>query len=724
MTELATRIPRHSRRAFPTAIVRLRPTVAATLAALAQLAGPSIAHGADDALLPQVTVRAESERADGPVKGYRATRSATFTKTDTPLKDVPASVTVVPEQLMRDQAMSGVADVVRYVPGVTANQGESNRDQVQLRGITTTADFFVDGMRDDAQIFRDLYNLERVEVLKGPGGMAFGRGGAGGVINRITKRPAFDRVGEASLTIGSYDQVRGTFDVGNKLNDAAAWRVNAMAEGAESFRNGADLKRYAINPTVTLLPSAQTAVTFGYEHARDERTADRGIPSRNGVPFATARGTFFGNADQSLSRTTVDAFTAALEHDIGGGLKLKNSFRATHYDKFYQNVFAGSAVNAAGNLTISAYNASNDRTNIFNQTDLTTKVTTGGMEHTLLAGMELGHQVSTSKRNTGFFGNATSITVSASDPFATAARFQTSGSDADNKVKADVAAVYLQDQITLSKQWKLLGGVRYDRFQVDLDDRRSTTTPVDLKRTDNAFSPRLGLIWQPNDGSTYYASYSYAFLPSGEQLSLAANTADLAPEKARNYEIGARWDIQPALSLSAALFRLDRDDVRVADPANPGFFVRTGQQRTEGLELGLQGDITRSWQVFAGYAYLDGRITKATGSPAIPAGRKIGLVPNHTLSLWNKFNLSNGWSTGLGVIYQSDAYTSFNNTVTLPGFTRVDGAVYYAFADGKTRLALNVENLLDKTYFPTAYVDNNISPGAPRTARLTVSTRF
>lgn len=724
MTEQANRFPRLSPRNTVPPLPRRRPVATMTLAALAQLAAPIYAHATEDALLPQVTVRADSERADGPVQGYRATRSATFTKTDTPLKDVPASVTVVPEQVMRDQAMSSIADVVRYAPGVTANQGESNRDQVQLRGITTTADFLVDGVRDDAQVFRDLYNLERVEVLKGPGGMAFGRGGAGGVINRVTKRPTFGRIGEGSVTVGSYDQIRGSVDVGNKFNETAAWRLNAMAEGANSFRNGADLKRYAINPTVTLLPGADTAVTLGIEHARDERTADRGIPSRDGVPFATARSTFFGNADQSISRSTVDAFTAALEHDLGGGLKLKNSFRAAHYDKFYQNVFAGSAVNSAGNLTVSAYNASNDRTNLFNQTDLSAKVTMAGMEHSLLAGVEVGRQSSTNKRATGFFGNATSITVPASTPFAAATRFQASSSDADNQVEANVAAAYLQDQITLSKQWKILAGLRYDRFQVDLDDRRSTTAAVDLKRTDNAVSPRLGVIWQPNEWSTYYASYSYAFLPSGEQLSLAVNAADLAPEKARNYEVGARWDIRPALSLSAALFRLDRDDVRVADPANPGFFVRTGQQRTEGLELGLQGDVTRNWQVFAGYARLDGRITKATGSPVVPAGRKIGLVPDHTLSLWNKLALNRNWSTGLGLIYQSDTYTSFNNTVKLPSFTRVDGAVYYAFADGKTKLALNVENLFDKVYYPTAYVDNNISPGAPRSAKLTLSTQF
>ncbi|OWW20941.1 TonB-dependent receptor [Noviherbaspirillum denitrificans] len=623
---------------------------------------------------------------------------------------------------MRDAAMSSIADVIRYVPGATAHQGEGNRDQVVLRGNATTADFFVDGIRDDAQTFRDLYNLERVEVLKGPAGMVFGRGGAGGIVNRVTKRPVFGHVGNAQLTVGSDSQVRGSVDIGNKINDAAAWRLNAMGEKSDSFRNGVELERYAINPTVILTPSADTSLTLGYEHLRDDRTADRGFPSFAGRPFNADPSVFFGNADQSRSKATVDGFSAVLDHDLGGGMQLKNSFRATRYDKFYQNVYAGSAVNAAGNLTLSAYNNANKRTNIFNQTDLTAKVRSGDIEHTLLAGVELGHQDSTNLRQTGFFGSATSATVSASNPFAATTRFQSTGTDANNRVKADIAGVYVQDQIALSKQWKVLAGVRYDHFKVDFDDKRTTTTPVDLARTDNAFSPRLGVIWTPTDTSTYYASYSYAVLPSGEQLSLAPNTSDLAPEKAKNYEIGARWDVQPALTLSAALFRLDRDEVRVADPARAGFFVKTGQQRTEGLELGLQGDVMRNWQVFAGYAFLDGRITKATSSG--PAGAKIGLVPDHAASIWNKFTLGGGWGLGLGVVYQSDSYTSFTNTVKLPSFTRTDGAVYYDFADGKTRLALNVENLFDKAYFPTANGDNNISPGAPRNARLTLSTSF
>lgn len=696
---------------------QIKPAVLAVLVAIGAV---GVAHGAEQTL-PQITVQGLAESAEGTVTGYRATRSATFTKTDTPLKEIPASVSVVPAELIKDQAMQSIADVLRYVPGTQGAQGEGNRDQVILRGINTTADFFVDGIRDDMQIFRDLYNLERIEVLKGPGGMAFGRGGAGGVINRVTKKPLFAPLGQASFSLDSYSRLRGTVDIGGKAGESAAWRLNAMAENGESFRNDFDMTRYAVNPTVTLLLAPATALTLGVEHARDERTADRGIPARSGVPFDTDPSTFFGNADQSESRSTVNGFSAVVDHDFGGGAHLKNSFRATRYDKFYQNVYANGSVTDAGLVRIEAYNNTDERTNIFNQTDLTTQFTAGGFEHTLLTGLEFGRQDSTSVRQTGFFNAATSVNVSAAASYAVATSFRPSGSNPDNSVKADIAAVYLQDQIALFKEWKLLAGLRYDHFKVSFDDRRTLVAPTDLARSDTELSPRAGLIWYPNSASTYYASYSSAFLPSSEQLSLATNNAELGPENAKNYELGARWDLLPKLTLSAAVFRTDRNDVKVNDPVLAGVLVMTGQQRTEGVELSLQGEVARNWEIYAGYANLDGRITRGT---SIPAGRKLGLVPRNAFSIWNKFALGGGWSTGLGVVYQSEAYTSTSNTVKLPSFARADGAIFYNFSDNKTRLALNIENLFDKKYYPTAHNDNNISPGAPRNARLTLSTTF
>jgi len=721
---------------------RFRPDVpyciaipASTLAGSCLLLVSTLAWGqfAPEATLPEVRVQGQAERAEGPVTGYRATRSGTATRTDTPLNEVPASISVVPAQVMQDTAMQSMGDVFRYVPGVLTHQGEGNRDQMVIRGNSTNSDFYVDGVRDDAQVFRDLYNLERVELLKGPAGMIFGRGSAGGVVNRVTKRPAFESMDTANLTLGSFGQRRATIDVGDKFNDTAAWRLNAMSETADSFRSGVTLDRFALNPTASFVLGDQTLLTVGFEFLSDSRTADRGFPSFNGAPLSASTSTFFGNASQSRARSSVEGGYAVIEHDMGDGMQLKNTLRVTHYDKFYQNVYAGSAVAANGTLTLSAYNNANQRTNLFNQTDLTRKFTAGGMEHTLLAGMELGSQDSYSKRNTGFFGpggSAIGATVNAANPIAVATVFRPNGTDADNQVNSTTAAVYVQDQVAITKTWKLVAGLRYDRFKLNFDDRRTTTPAVDLARTDTAFSPRAGVIWSPNAGTSYYASYSFAFLPSGETLSLATTTADLAPEKAKNLEVGARWDVAANLTLAAALYRNDRLNVRVADPVNAGLFVKSGQQRTDGIEVSLQGDVTRHWQVYGAYSHMDGRVlqpvssgTTASVATIFPAGTRIGLVPQNTASLWNKFDLGGNWGTGLGLIHQSSSYTSFTNTVTLPAFSRVDGAVFYALGP-KSRLSFNVENLLNKSYFPTVDGDNNISPGAPRNARLTLTIAF
>ena len=725
---------------------KLRP-IAALLAGFTFAPGVALAQTAakSETILPEVKVQAAREKADGPVDGYRAERSATFTKTDTALKDVPASVTVVPAELMKDQAMQRMGDVFRYVPGTLTHQGEGNRDQVIIRGNSTTADFFVNGVRDDAQIFRDLYNMERVEVLKGPGGMAFGRGGAGGVVNIVTKKPVFERIGEANITLGTFNQVRTSIDYGDKLGEAAAFRLKAMAEDSDSFRQGVDMQRYAFNPALALKFSPRTMLTLSFERLRDDRTADRGIPSQNGVPFVTAPGSFFGNPGDSHARANTDNFSATLEHDFGGGAKLTNTLRAAHYDKLYQNVFPGSAVNAAGFMQLSAYNNLNRRENYFNQTDLTKNFKFAGFEHTLLAGTEIGHQRSDNKRNTGFLigsvaANGASPLLSASAPFSVVTRFAPGGaaipSDADNLARAQLAAGYLQDQITLAPQWKVVLGARFDHFKVHFDDRRAqsgipSTQGVDLARTDNAWSPRAGLIWNPTAATTVYTSYSYSFLPSAEQLGLATTTSDLAPEKAKNYEIGTRWDLLPKLTLSGAVFKTYKDNVRVTDPANPTLLIKAGQLLTDGFEIGLQGEVTRNWQVYGGYSSLDGRTTKPTNSGTatglaaiIPAGNKTQLTPNRTFSLWNRFSHGRGWGSGVGAIYQDESFTSLDNTVKLPAFRRFDGALYYAFSGGKTRLALNVENIFNKKYYPTADGNNNISPGAPVNARLTLSTLF
>lgn len=694
---------------------------------------PAQAPPAKEAALPEVKVKGKKtkdrERADGPVKTYRAKRSATVTKTDTPLSDVPQSVQVVPEMLVKDQGMKSMAEVIRYVPGASMNPGEGGRDQPVLRGISTTSDFFVDGLRDDALYFRDPYNAERIEILKGPSGMTFGRGGGGGVVNRVTKRPLEQPLAQAELSLGSWQDKRASVDVSDRLGAQAGFRVNAVAEDAKGFREGFKLRRSGINPVLEFALGNDTLALVGVEHFEDRRTTDRGIPALNGRPLDGARDTFFGDPDQSPSVAVVDSLGAKVETSLTPGVLLRNALRVTRYDTLRQNVQPNSVVDPATRLMrVSAYSQSNLRTNVFNQTELEFRGRTGGMEHLLLAGLELGHQDSDNTRLTGYFGtsgSATTATVNASSPRASVTRWAAASSDTNNEVTANIAALYLQDQITLSSQWKAVLGLRYDRFSVSLDDRSAAN--VDLARTDKAASPRAGLIYQPNAASSYYASYSYAFLPSSETLSLSASNADLKPEKATNLEVGGKWDLSAGFALTAAVFRLDRADVKSKDPNDPTKLVLSGLQRTDGVEIGFQGQVTERWQVYGGFAQLDARVVKATGgsatSAAVPAGTRVPLVPRSAASWWNKVELSDSWAVGLGLIHQADTYASTTNTVLLPAFTRADAAVYFTFGK-QNRLSLNVENLFDRRYYPNAGNDYNITVGTPRRVQLTLSCRF
>jgi catecholate siderophore receptor len=643
-------------------------------------------------------------------------------KTGAALRDTPQSITVVTRSLIADQAMQSMADLVRQVPGVTMAQGEGHRDAPVIRGNTSTADFFVDGVRDDAQYLRDLYNAERVEVLKGSNAMIFGRGGGGGVINRVSKEASWLPVRSITLEGGSFDHQRGTIDVGQRVGRRVAARLNGMYDNSGAFRDAVGLERFGINPTLSIMPTARTMMQFGYELFQDHRTVDRGIPSFRGRPSDAPVSTFFGDPDVSHAETRVHSAGALVEHTTGG-LTIRNRSRAVHYDKFYQNVFAGSAVDAAGTqVNLAGYNNATARTNLFNQTDLTYRLTTGPVAHTLLAGAELGRQQTNNFRNTGYFENGTTALAVPFDAPTVTSRvgFRQSATDADNHVLATTAAVYAQDRIELSRRWQAVLGVRRDRFAVAFHNNR---TGDDLKRTDYLVSPRAGLIFKPAERISLYGSRGVSYLPSsGDQFSsLTATSRTLEPERFVNDEVGAKWDVVPNLSLTAAAYQLDRSNTTAKDPADPARTVQTGRQRTSGYELGLTGNVNRAWQVAGGWSSQRATITSAT--TAAKAGASVPLVPHRTLSLWNRVQASATLGIGLGLIRQGASYAAIDNSVTLPEFTRADAALYVTLVRG-VRTQVNVENVFDARYYATSQGNNNIMPGATRTVRLSLAADF
>ncbi|WP_255369685.1 TonB-dependent siderophore receptor [Nitrosovibrio sp. Nv17] len=665
--------------------------------------------------------------------GYVAVRSFAATRTDTPLRDVPQSITVLTRDVIRDLSMQNMTDVVRYVPGVAPSQGEGNRDTVIFRGNSTTGDFFVDGLRDDVQYFRDLYNIDRVEVLKGSNGMIFGRGGAGGVINRVTKEAGWTPVREIKAQYGAFSHKRIAVDLGQPIKDVAAVRLNAMYEHSNSYRNGVDMERGGINPTFTFRPTAQTKIVVGGEYFFDRRTADRGVPSfgtvsgivNSGRMANTHRSTFFGNAENSPTHVDAWSLNSLIEHAFDNGITIRNRTRYANYDKFYQNIFANgvaSAENATGTVALAAYNNLTKRENLFTQTDLLFKLSTWGIAHEFMAGVEYGRQVSDNFRNTGYFNNlSTSASVSFFSPMTnTPVTFRQSATDADNHGVVDVVGVYAQDQITLLPQVKAVLGIRYDNFDANFVNNRNGQR---FHASDGLLSPRVGLIYKPAEPVSIYGNYSLAYVPrAGDQLSsLTLSNQALKPEQFMNLELGAKWDIRPDLSLTAALYQLERSNVIAPVPGDPTRTMLVDGQRSRGAEIGLMGRITPQWSVMGGYAYTDAEITRAIMGAR--AGAVVAQVPRHTVSVWNRYDFTPFLGLGLGVIHRSSMYASLDNTVLLPGFTRLDGAMFVRI--NKTlRVQANIENLANIDYVASAHNNNNLLPGAPRIYRLAVVANF
>lgn len=666
----------------------------------------------------------------GVTVGYLTKQTRTATKTATPLLDTPQSVTVVTREQITDQNFQNLTDQLRYVPGVIPAQGESNRDQAIIRGQSTSADFFVNGVRDDVQYYRDLYNIERVEVLKGPDSLIFGRGGGGGVINRVLKEADGARVRQVTAGGGQFGDKRLTVDVGDRFSDDAFFRLNGIFEDSGTYRQFGELTRYGVNPTMTFLLGPQTTLRLSYEYFHDDRFPDRGIPSQFGRAYNYRNNlrTFFGNPDVNFTKVDAHIATATLDHLFDSGVELHSQLRFADYNRFYANTLPGSAVNAAGtSVTITGYRNETDRTNYFSQNDFTYKFLTGDIKHTLLGGFELGYQEGLTYRQSALFGFGnnlvSSVTVNPLSPITRVpVTFRNNGgSDANARYDLGLAAVYAQDQIELNPYVQVVGGLRYDHFDFAA---RNQNNGVTYPRIDDLVSPRAGLVIKPLPNLAFYGSYSVSYLPSsGDQIgNFTPGLVIAQPERFQNLEVGVKYDVSPTFQLTAAGYTLDRTNQRLPDPNNAGFFILSGRTNTRGFEIGANGYVTDWWQVAGGYAFTDARIESAT-SATILAGNTVGLVPFNSVSLWNKFAVTPEFSVGIGYIYQTHTFASSDDTVRLPGYSRFDLGLFYQLNES-TRAQLNIENLFDRRYIYTADNNNNITPGAPRTIRAQVIVRF
>ncbi|MXP47386.1 TonB-dependent siderophore receptor [Altererythrobacter luteolus] len=687
--------------------VSLLSTVAA-----AAMATPAFASEGEDLDRDYLPVDIVVTGAGG---GYKTDDGSTGTKTPTPLIEVPQTIVVITEDQLDDQAITQLGDALRFVPGVSLETGEGHRDEVFIRGQESTADFYLDGLRDDAQYYRSLYNVSRIEVLKGANALIFGRGGGGGVVNRVSKiADPMDMFLAADAQVDTFGAFAVSADVNQPLSDNVAARINATYEEFGNDRQFYEGRFIGISPTITADLSPETRLTAHYTYDNDERVTDRGVPSLNGKPLTGFDQTFFGVPGFNEASAEVHIARARVDHEFSSALSANASVQYANYDKVYSNILPRGTDGTT--VSLGGYKDFTKRENFVGQANLVWNVDTGPLSHTFLAGIEALDQ-DTSNGRFGISLSEDEVDLQELIDFPTVTLTPLTR---NRESQLNVLSGYIQDQIEIGEYVELIAGLRWERFDLET---LNLVSGQQVDRVDEMVSPRFGIVLKPSGSLSFYASYSESFLPqSGDQfLSLSAGDAAFDPEKFSNYEIGAKWLVKPDLFFTASVFRLDRTNTTAPDPANTGLTVQIGESRVEGAELSLVGDILPGWSASLGYTYLDGEIR--TTSDFAVAGTRLQQLPKHQISAWNHIDVTDRFGIGLGAIHQSQQFSSFSNEVVLPSYWRFDAAAYFELND-RVSLQVNVENLFDENYYASAHGDNNIQPGDPLSARFGVRIKM
>jgi catecholate siderophore receptor len=655
-------------------------------------------------------------------------------KTPTPILDVPQSLSIVSSEEILRRGFTSVSDIIEYLPGVSMSQGEGHRDAVVFRGVRSSADFFIDGVRDDVQYYRPLYNLAQLEVLRGPNALLFGRGGTGGILNRVTKKAeigsTFSQVTAYADSFGA-GGLQGDLNVG--LTDNMAFRLNAMAEGLDNHRDYFDGERTGVNPTLQVSLSKATRLDLSYEYVDHGRFIDRGIPTgADGLPVQRFDRVVFGDPDVNVTELEAHIFLASLQHRFSDTAKAKVTAFYGDYDKFYQNFYAASYVeaNSPDVVTLDGYVDTTQRENLILSANLIKEASFAMMSHRFLLGAEYvdtssdqdrwnSHWSETSSDRETFIVTRPMDIVGGVGINALGAQtvndFTVDLND-DTRVNIEVASVYLQDEMAITNYLDVVLGARFDQFEIDVFDVPASDS---RSKRDEQVSPRLGLVLKPMENMSLYASYSESFLPrSGEQFAnINGSKGELDADTFANTELGFKWDISPGLSFTAAVFEIEQESPQVAD--NDPATLDVIKSQTDGFELQFEGQLTETWYMSAAYSYLDGEQMNRAGS----TGLRPRELPENMFSIWNFVQFTPKLGAGLGLTYQDESFINNSNTARLPSYTRVDAALYYEWSD-KLRVQLNVENLGDTEYFPSSHSTHQATVGAPFNARLALTMDF
>jgi len=686
------------------------PVVEVTATGLAVTLGQAVAGTDDDAI--QVVVTGEQD------EGYNPSSTTTATRTETPLRDIPQSIQVIPEEVFRDQR-ADVSSALLNAPSVR-NSAPTNFDSLRPRIRGFFSQITINGIRETngsgASLGPDLTGIERIEILQGPNSVLFGTSSPGGTINFVTKQPLQDPYYFLEATVGNFDFYRGEIDLSGPLDDAerVLYRLNASYRNQGFFTDFSETSNLVIAPAVRFEIGENTRLTIeGIYKNLYQDSYNLGLP---------AIGTILPNPNGDIPRTRItnegnlDAVNTrigfTLEHQFSENWSINNTFRYSFLNFEADDVTIGTSL-LPDNRTLlrNSFDLGDRYIDYRLQTNVVGKFSTGSIDHQLLFGVDLGRL-----NNNLIFINRPGAPIDLFNPIfgqpAGAVDFEL-----DGDTVTDTLGFLLQDQITVLDNLRFLVSGRFDLFR---QTNRDFLANSETSQSGSAFSPRLGIVYQPIPEIALYANYSRSFEPA---IGTSFSGEEFEPTRGTQFEIGAKADITDNLSATLALYDITQSNVLTSDPNNPGFSIQTGEQNSQGVELSLTGEILPGLNVFASYAYNNARVTEDN---SIPVGNRVLQTAPHAASLWTTYEIQQGdlqgLGFGLGLFYVGDRAGDAANTFEVPSYLTTDAAIFYE--RDSFRAALNFKNIFNANYFENAFSRLRVSPGAPFTVQVTASWTF
>mgnify|MGYP003582568242 FL=1 len=682
---------------------------------LSLLFGSSLALAATTNL-PEVSVTAdnESERDDPRVKEV-----TTATRTSTPVRYVPQAVDSIKTANVLDYGTHELGKALSGLPNVSSG-ADTRFDSVRIRGFDASNDFYLDGIRDDSQYVRDLHNIERVEVLKGPAAVLYGRGSQGGIINRVSKAPEAGRRSSIEVQGGSEDLRSLYADLSADPSDTISLRLNLGERDNNSFRDGVDGSRQLFAPSMSWQLTPDLNWLVQYEYSRFNRTPDRGIPgnAQTGRPLDVGRDTTYGDTRRDYIDDRTESLRSRLNYQVNDSWQLRHTLGLITLDSDFDNTYLVGYSPASNLVTRQRWQQDLNTRNLFNNLEAEGRVETWGLEHTLLIGLELGEQ----RRNSLLRNGSGVPSVNAFNPNPDVQHTGSMNISSNNHTDVSSRGLYLQDQIRLNDQWQILAGVRFDRFEVDTTSKVSGRSE---KQDSTGVSPRLGIVYSPWKEHSFYASWSKTFSPPGGGLigitpGAAGNTNETDPETTRQKEIGVKSDwLDERLSTTLAVYELELYNRRNRDLLDPNKWILTGLQRSRGIELTATGKLAGNWYVRGGIGLQDAIIVDDTEGNA---GNRVSDVAKRNGSVFITWKPEMGWYAETGLTFVGERYADTRNSIVLPGYGTWDALAGYRTQDWDVRAALS--NITDKTYYASATSVAQIQFGDPRSLVVTGTYSF